>query len=250
MHKRLAIAVVALSWSLALAARRRGRQARGRLQGEDHHHQEPPADEVLVAGRVRVGAAEGARPTRSGRPRRRAPTTAPGTSSTSPSSPSRSTTARSRSSSSTSPAATRSYVAGDPQYTRERARASSAPASSSAKPEFDVRKHYMMTVESRGRVIAHDPASGCSARAPTTAARSSSPTKMPRSVRAHAEAVHRHRLPRADLRRPPQLGGAARAPRGDHRRPGPGRAHHARPRDLLRSLPARAEHPGLPQRGR
>ena len=34
------------------------------------------------------------------------------------------------------------------------ARASSAPASQLAKPEFDVRKRYMMTIESRGRVIA------------------------------------------------------------------------------------------------
>jgi hypothetical protein len=46
------------------------------------------------------------------------------------------------------------YVAGDPQYTREKGSRIFGSSIQLAKPEFDVRKHYMMTVESRGRVIA------------------------------------------------------------------------------------------------
>jgi len=46
------------------------------------------------------------------------------------------------------------YVAGDPQYTRERGSRIFGSSIQLAKPEFDVRKHYMMTVESRGRVLA------------------------------------------------------------------------------------------------
>jgi hypothetical protein len=46
------------------------------------------------------------------------------------------------------------YVAGDPQYTRERGSRIFGSSIELAKPTFDVRKHYMMTVESRGRVLA------------------------------------------------------------------------------------------------
>jgi hypothetical protein len=46
------------------------------------------------------------------------------------------------------------YVAGDPQYTRERGSRIFSSSIELAKPEFDVRKHYMMTMESRGRTIA------------------------------------------------------------------------------------------------
>jgi hypothetical protein len=46
------------------------------------------------------------------------------------------------------------YVAGDPQYTRERGSRIFGSSIQLAKPEFDVRKHYMMNVESRGRVLA------------------------------------------------------------------------------------------------
>jgi hypothetical protein len=46
------------------------------------------------------------------------------------------------------------YVAGDPQYTREKGSRIFGSSIQLAKPEFDVRKRYMMTVESRGRVIA------------------------------------------------------------------------------------------------
>jgi hypothetical protein len=46
------------------------------------------------------------------------------------------------------------YVAGDPQYTRERGARVFSSSIQLAKPEFDVRKHYMMTMESRGHVIA------------------------------------------------------------------------------------------------
>ena len=46
------------------------------------------------------------------------------------------------------------YVAGDPQMTRERGSRIFSASIELAKPEFDVRKHYMMTMESRGRVIA------------------------------------------------------------------------------------------------
>ena len=46
------------------------------------------------------------------------------------------------------------YVAGDPQYTREKGSRVFGSSIKLAKPEFDVRKHYMMTMESRGRVIA------------------------------------------------------------------------------------------------
>jgi hypothetical protein len=46
------------------------------------------------------------------------------------------------------------YVAGDPQYTRERGSRIFGSSIRLAKPEFDVRKHYMMTLESRGHAIA------------------------------------------------------------------------------------------------
>ena len=46
------------------------------------------------------------------------------------------------------------YVAGDPQYTREKGSRIFGSSIELAKPEFDVRKHYMMTIETRGRVIA------------------------------------------------------------------------------------------------
>jgi hypothetical protein len=46
------------------------------------------------------------------------------------------------------------YVAGDPQYTREKGSRIFGSSIELAKPEFDVRKHYMMTIESRGRVLA------------------------------------------------------------------------------------------------
>ena len=48
----------------------------------------------------------------------------------------------------------RKYVAGDPQYTRERGSRIFGSSIVLAKPEFDVRKHYMMTIESRSRVLA------------------------------------------------------------------------------------------------
>jgi len=48
----------------------------------------------------------------------------------------------------------RRFVAGDPQYTRERGSRIFGSSIQLAKPEFDVRKHYMMTIESRGRTIA------------------------------------------------------------------------------------------------
>ena len=46
------------------------------------------------------------------------------------------------------------YVAGDAQYTREKGSRIFSSSIILAKPEFDVRKHYMMTAESRGHVIA------------------------------------------------------------------------------------------------
>ena len=46
------------------------------------------------------------------------------------------------------------YVAGDPQYTREKGSRIFGSSIELAKPEFDIRKHYMMTIESRSRVIA------------------------------------------------------------------------------------------------
>src|SRR4051812_27531525 len=46
------------------------------------------------------------------------------------------------------------YVAGDPQYTREKGSRVFGSSIQLGKPEFDVRKHYMMTLESRGRPIA------------------------------------------------------------------------------------------------
>jgi hypothetical protein len=46
------------------------------------------------------------------------------------------------------------FVAGDPQYTREKGSRIFGSNIILAKPEFDVRKRYMMTVESRGRVLA------------------------------------------------------------------------------------------------
>jgi hypothetical protein len=47
------------------------------------------------------------------------------------------------------------YVAGDPQYTREKGARIFGSSIQLAKPEFDVRKHYYMTVESGRRVIAN-----------------------------------------------------------------------------------------------
>jgi hypothetical protein len=46
------------------------------------------------------------------------------------------------------------FVAGDPQYTRERGSRIFGSSIQLAKPEFDVRKHYQMTIESRGQTIA------------------------------------------------------------------------------------------------
>ncbi|HEY7370916.1 MAG TPA: hypothetical protein VIF57_01975 [Polyangia bacterium] len=46
------------------------------------------------------------------------------------------------------------YVAGDPQMTRERGSRIFGASIELAKPEFDVRKHYMMNIESRGRTLA------------------------------------------------------------------------------------------------
>jgi hypothetical protein len=46
------------------------------------------------------------------------------------------------------------YVAGDAQMTRDRGTRIFSSNIILAKPEFDVRKHYMMTAESRGRIIA------------------------------------------------------------------------------------------------
>ena len=46
------------------------------------------------------------------------------------------------------------FVAGDAQYTRERGSRIFSSSIVLGKPEFDVRKHYMMTIETRGRVIA------------------------------------------------------------------------------------------------
>jgi hypothetical protein len=46
------------------------------------------------------------------------------------------------------------YVASDPQYTREKGSRVFGSSITLGKPEFDVRKHYEMTIESRGRVIA------------------------------------------------------------------------------------------------
>jgi len=48
----------------------------------------------------------------------------------------------------------RKYVAGDAQYTNQRGSRIFSSSIVLAKPEFDVRKHYMMTAESRGRIIA------------------------------------------------------------------------------------------------
>ena len=39
------------------------------------------------------------------------------------------------------------FVAGDPQYTREKGSRIFGSSIELAKPEFDVRKHYMMTIE-------------------------------------------------------------------------------------------------------
>ena len=46
------------------------------------------------------------------------------------------------------------YVAGDPQYTREKGSRIFGSSIELAKPEFDVRKHYQMNIETRGRVVA------------------------------------------------------------------------------------------------
>jgi hypothetical protein len=46
------------------------------------------------------------------------------------------------------------FIAGDPQYTREKGSRIFSANIELAKPEFDVNKHYMMTMESGHRVIA------------------------------------------------------------------------------------------------
>lgn len=48
----------------------------------------------------------------------------------------------------------RKFVAGDPQYTREKGSRIFSASIQLAKPEFDVNKHYMMTIESGHRAIA------------------------------------------------------------------------------------------------
>jgi hypothetical protein len=48
----------------------------------------------------------------------------------------------------------RKYVAGDAQYTNQRGSRIFSSSIVLEKPVFDVRKHYMMTAESRGRIIA------------------------------------------------------------------------------------------------
>jgi hypothetical protein len=46
------------------------------------------------------------------------------------------------------------FVAGDPQYTREKGSRIFGSSIDLSKPDFDVRKHYQMTIESRGQTIA------------------------------------------------------------------------------------------------
>ncbi|HLK90066.1 MAG TPA: hypothetical protein VKZ18_09230 [Polyangia bacterium] len=46
------------------------------------------------------------------------------------------------------------FVAGDPQYTREKGSRIFGSSIDLTKPDFDVRKHYQMTIESRGQTIA------------------------------------------------------------------------------------------------
>ena len=46
------------------------------------------------------------------------------------------------------------FVAGDPQYTREKGSRIFSASIQLAKPEFDVNKHYMMTIETGRRVVA------------------------------------------------------------------------------------------------
>ena len=46
------------------------------------------------------------------------------------------------------------FIAGDPQYTREKGSRIFSASIQVTKPEFDVNKHYMMTIESGHRVIA------------------------------------------------------------------------------------------------
>src|SRR4051812_35882621 len=46
------------------------------------------------------------------------------------------------------------FIAGDPQYTREKGSRIFSASIQLAKPEFDVNKHYMMTMESGHRTIA------------------------------------------------------------------------------------------------
>jgi len=46
------------------------------------------------------------------------------------------------------------FIAGDPQYTRDRGSRIFSASIQLAKPEFDVNKHYMMTIESGHHVIA------------------------------------------------------------------------------------------------
>ena len=46
------------------------------------------------------------------------------------------------------------FVAGDPQMTRDKGSRIFGASIELAKPEFDIRKHYMMTIESRSRTIA------------------------------------------------------------------------------------------------
>ena len=46
------------------------------------------------------------------------------------------------------------FIAGDPQYTREKGSRIFSASIQLAKPEFDVNKHYMMTMESGHRSIA------------------------------------------------------------------------------------------------
>ena len=150
MHKRIALTLVVSSRT---GGRGSGCQAGGRLQRQDHHHQEAPTDEVLIAGGLRQRASEqqdrqdSADRREGGGPGELA-ARVPGVLRAAPD--------RQR-----DPikfyditGGEKRYVAGDPQYTREKGSRIFGSSITLDKPAFDVRKHYLMNIDSRGRTIA------------------------------------------------------------------------------------------------
>ena len=164
---------------MALGAAGIGCQAGGRIQGEDHHHQEPPAVAVLVGVGVRR------RRCRRAKIDKIWPSEEKGESGKWNieymaffAQPLNDSEIQVKFFDITG--GEKRYVAGDAQYTREKGSRIFGSSIELAKPEFDVRKHYKMNIEIARAHHRHDPVLAARQGARATAARSSSATRMRR----------------------------------------------------------------------